>query len=391
MHHRFSLMLALVAISLTAGEATSDERYAWAQFQMGYLSQQNSACVKDSVAFGLGAGRWFQPQWGYEVTFLHSSLESKTNLWKADENHLDASVLYRPFLDTGRWVPFLRAGVGASGLATPLSLSGSASTRLNLLLGAGTQVRFDNQQLGTLEVRSVTVESSARRQELELLVGYGFRWGSSASARVKAPAPIPVPKSMPVPPSSEPVAPPQPAPVVPIPAPAATPAPVPVPAPPPVAVAVPLPTKIVLGDAVLHFANNGDTLSPEGNGAVKAVAEKLKAYPGAYTLLVSGHTSSLGSPAHNHVLSKRRAEAVGRLLIEAGIPSDRVKTEGRGPDAPIADNKTREGQSRNRRVEIEIRTTESVDKVHTDTGIVDGTVQRKVPTKPGKARPTQKP
>jgi OOP family OmpA-OmpF porin len=384
MNVRSTLPLLLMACSLAAGGAPPDDRFSWVQGQLGFLSQENSFCVKDSLGFGLGAGRWFQPQWGYEATFLHSSLESKAGLWKASENHLDATGLYRPPLDLGRWIPFLRAGVGVSQLQNPLSLSGATTTRMNLLMGAGAQVRFGNQSLGTLELRSATIESSTRRQEFQALTGYGFRWGAAAPLRVAEPTPRPVP-AVPAP-----VVLPPPAPVPPAPAPALVPpAPAPAPVPMPVPALAPLPTKIVLGDAVLHFANNGAELSLEGVEAIKAVAPQLKTYPGAYTLVVSGHTSSLGSSSHNHALSKRRAEAVAKLLIEAGIPADQVFTVGRGPDAPIADNKTREGQSRNRRVEIDIKTTEAVEKLHTDTGLVDVPTVPKAPSKPGK--PTKNP
>jgi OOP family OmpA-OmpF porin len=46
---------------------------------------------------------------------------------------------------------------------------------------------------------------------------------------------------------------------------------------------------------------------------------------------------------------------VGKVLVDAGIPTMFVMTMGAGPDQPIADNKTSEGQARNRRVEIEIK------------------------------------
>ena len=130
----------------------------------------------------------------------------------------------------------------------------------------------------------------------------------------------------------------------------------------------PLPAKIVLGDAVLHFANNGAELSPEGITAVEAVAQQLKAYPGEYSLVVGGHTSSVGSKAHNKALSLRRAQSVAKVLIDAGLPAAKVATEGFGPDKPVADNKTREGQSRNRRVEIDVKTADTVEKIHTEYG-----------------------
>lgn len=365
-----SIAAFVLLTAATLSAQAPESRFAWVQGQAGYLTQQNSSCMKDSTGFGLEAGRWFLPRWGYELTYLHSRLEPTSQLWKANEDHFDATALFRPFLNTGRWIPFLRAGLGASQLQNPLSLSGSNTTKLNLVAGAGTQVLLGQRAIGSLEVRSTTVETSTRRQELAALVGLGFRFGGTSPVPV-APEPTPAPAPVPLPltPAPEPVAPPPPPPVV------AAPMPEP-PAP------APLPAKIVLGDAVLHFANNGSDLSPEGVEAVRAVAKQLLAYPGAYTLLVSGHTSSLGSSTHNVALSKRRAGAVAKLLIEAGIPADRVFTVGRGPDAPIAENKTREGQSRNRRVEIDVKTTAAVEKTHRDTGLVEAPAQPKTPTKP---------
>jgi len=362
----------LTVPGLVAAPAEPPPVFNWAQVQLAHLTQQNSACMKDSLGFGLGLGQWFQPNWGWEATYLHSGLEPTSHLWKANEDHLDATALYRPFLDTGRWIPFLRAGAGASQLQNPLSLSGNTSTRLNLIAAAGTQVILGPRSLGTLELRSTTVESSTRRQELAVLVGFGLRWGAPAPAPVVAPppAPVPVPAPLPVPPPApEPVAAPAPPPPV-----------VPPPAPEPPAPA-PLPKKIVLGDAVLHFANNGAELSPEGIEAIQAVAQQLKAYPGEYSLVVGGHTSSLGSKAHNRALSLRRAQSVAKVLIDSGVPAAKLATEGFGPDKPVADNKTREGQSRNRRVEIDVKTPEAVEKIHTDTGIVDVPAPLKAPTK----------
>ena len=144
----------------------------------------------------------------------------------------------------------------------------------------------------------------------------------------------------------------------------------------------------MLGDAVLHFANNGAELSPEGIAAVEAVAQQLKAYPGEYSLVVGGHTSSVGSKAHNKALSLRRAQSVAEVLIDAGLPATKVSTEGFGPDNPVADNKSREGQSRNRRVEIEVKAPDAVEKIHTDTGLVDAPAP-KAPVKASK--PKKKP
>ena len=369
MNLKSALPLLLAASFLGASGAPTDGPFSWAQAQGADLIQQNSICAKDTLGLGLGLGQWTTaPHWGWEATYLHSQLESKGNLWMANEDHLDGSLLYRPWTGTRRWIPFLRAGAGFTRLEAPLSLGPSSTIRLNLLAGAGTQVLLGTQGLGSLEVRSVTVQTSTRHQELELVAGLGLRWGGRpAAAALPATAPLPAPTPAPV--MAAPVPPPA---VVPVPAPAPAPAPAAAPVPPPVpAVAVALPAKFVLGEAVLHFPNNGDVLGVEAVSAIQTVAAQLKGYPGEYTLQIGGHTSSLGSPAHNKALSLRRAQAVARILVDAGIPVARITTKGAGADQPIADNRTREGQSRNRRVEIDVSTPEAVEKTRTQTGTVE--------------------
>jgi OOP family OmpA-OmpF porin len=50
----------------------------------------------------------------------------------------------------------------------------------------------------------------------------------------------------------------------------------------------------------------------------------------------------------------RRAESVKAYLVSKGIEGNRIYTEGKGEKQPVADNKTREGRAKNRRVEIEV-------------------------------------
>ena len=50
----------------------------------------------------------------------------------------------------------------------------------------------------------------------------------------------------------------------------------------------------------------------------------------------------------------RRAEAVKAFLVSKGIERNRVYTEGKGKKQPVADNRTKEGRAKNRRVEIEV-------------------------------------
>ena len=71
-------------------------------------------------------------------------------------------------------------------------------------------------------------------------------------------------------------------------------------------------------------------------------------------IIAIGHTDSVGTPAYNQKLSVKRADAVKAYMVSKGIEPNRIYTEGKGEKQPIADNKTKEGRAKNRRVEIEV-------------------------------------
>jgi len=84
---------------------------------------------------------------------------------------------------------------------------------------------------------------------------------------------------------------------------------------------------------------------------IQNLAKVMKHYPGA-TILLEGHTDSTGSSSYNQSLSKSRADAVMKVLInEFGINSDRITTSGMGESQPVASNTTPRGRAENRRVE----------------------------------------
>lgn len=71
-------------------------------------------------------------------------------------------------------------------------------------------------------------------------------------------------------------------------------------------------------------------------------------------LEISAHTDSNGPKAYNQDLSKRRAEAVKKALIDKGLSPDRIIMKANASQAPFATNATREGQLLNRRVDFSI-------------------------------------
>lgn len=69
---------------------------------------------------------------------------------------------------------------------------------------------------------------------------------------------------------------------------------------------------------------------------------------------VGGHTDNVGTAANNMKLSEDRANTVRAYLLTKGIDPLRVTSRGYGLTQPIADNKTAEGRSQNRRTEVKI-------------------------------------
>lgn len=74
----------------------------------------------------------------------------------------------------------------------------------------------------------------------------------------------------------------------------------------------------------------------------------------ASTLLISGHTDLIGTPAYNQSLGLKRAQSIQKYLEMKGIPSARMVASSKGEEQPAGDNKTADGRASNRRGEISI-------------------------------------
>jgi outer membrane protein OmpA-like peptidoglycan-associated protein len=101
----------------------------------------------------------------------------------------------------------------------------------------------------------------------------------------------------------------------------------------------------------LNFDGASIKTAPETESSVKVVSALLKAYPDVQ-LRVEGHTDNVGDANANRGISQDRADAVKEVLVKAGVPADRISTEGHGSEKPIAPNDTAENRAKNRRIEL---------------------------------------
>ncbi len=103
----------------------------------------------------------------------------------------------------------------------------------------------------------------------------------------------------------------------------------------------------------IYFDVDKDTIKAKSRPTLDAAVKVLKDFPDV-KVEVSGHTDSDGDRQHNVDLSQRRADSVKQYLVDKGIDTGRITTRGAGPDQPIADNKTKDGKAKNRRIEFKL-------------------------------------
>ena len=113
----------------------------------------------------------------------------------------------------------------------------------------------------------------------------------------------------------------------------------------------------ILADMTIDLVNDefdfdSAKLKPSMKAALDDVAARVSASQGDETLVVVGHTDSVGAEAYNQGLSERRAKATAMFLIDQGVSADRIETKGMGESQPVADNGNAAGRAKNRRVEI---------------------------------------
>ena len=111
----------------------------------------------------------------------------------------------------------------------------------------------------------------------------------------------------------------------------------------------PEPEMIVLEG--VHFDFDKATLKPSAVDTLDHAVNVIQRYPDRRFSL-SGHTDNYGSDQYNEGLAQRRSSAVRDYLVQHGVESSRLDVSSYGERMPVADNTSKQGRAKNRRVEI---------------------------------------
>ena len=256
-------------------------------------------------------------------------------------------IRVQPVLATGhynlkpdsRWNPNVHLGLGASDVSRDET---SRHTTFTGKLGAGADYFIHKNVAvgGFVDYLAAWRKTQTQHEVHGLLFGLTLAyWFGPCSRHAATQAAAPAPQAKPAA-----------APVV-----AAAPAPTPAAAAIPAAAPIVLPAAPAKGekvsvDLLIKFDTAKSVVKAEYDEKLRKVAEFLKNYA-EVRAEIEGHTDSMGDKQYNMRLSQERADAVRRALIDRfGAPADRLAAKGYGPTRPIADNKTPEGRSQNRRV-----------------------------------------
>ena len=102
----------------------------------------------------------------------------------------------------------------------------------------------------------------------------------------------------------------------------------------------------------IYFDFDKAEIKPGSEAQLVEMAKFLKGAPDAKVFIL-GHTDNKGKLDYNLALSQRRAEAVAKALTARfGADAKRIAARGLGSLAPVASNRTEDGQAKNRRVEL---------------------------------------
>jgi outer membrane protein OmpA-like peptidoglycan-associated protein len=105
---------------------------------------------------------------------------------------------------------------------------------------------------------------------------------------------------------------------------------------------------------VVNFRFQSDQLTDDSRAVMPQILAVVRERSLA-TVVVTGHTDTMGAARANHALGLKRAAAVRNLLIKAGLDASRIEVTSLGESDPLVPTKDETAEPRNRRVDITVR------------------------------------
>lgn len=99
-----------------------------------------------------------------------------------------------------------------------------------------------------------------------------------------------------------------------------------------------------------------DRVRPTGDShrVIQRLAELIQAHPEWVRIRIEGHASDTGEPEYNMNLSRRRAERIRELLVQAGVDASRLEVQAYGSTRPDVQGDTEQARAANRRVSFTV-------------------------------------
>ena len=106
----------------------------------------------------------------------------------------------------------------------------------------------------------------------------------------------------------------------------------------------------LLSGASIQFTAGEATIDASSDPLLDRISQAIRSCPGV--VRIEGHSDTSGNAVTNHALSVARAKAVREVMLQLGLPDNKVEAVGLGSSRPVAPNDTPEGRALNRRIEF---------------------------------------
>ena len=105
---------------------------------------------------------------------------------------------------------------------------------------------------------------------------------------------------------------------------------------------------------ILYFAGGSTNLTAESRQTLPAILESINSRKSQH-ISVIGHSDTVGKKQYNLQLSRERAAAIRRLLIQQGVASTFITSTSHGEENPLVKTADNVSEPKNRRVEVVVR------------------------------------